>query len=457
MLLRHACSPRILLTGLLLAPLALGCNKPAAETKEEAKPAPVKVDKVEEETYGQWTELLGTTLAPPNRAARVTAAVEGRVVTVLGDGKDTVAEGERVPAGQVIARLDDHIVRANKARLEAQLREFEEQKKQSAIAVETAQIDADRYEKLSADAATRASVSPVDVKRARLALESAQSVQRGLVAKEQSAQADLRAAEAQLSLYTIQTPITGRLGLVQVQRGQTLTPGTLVTEVVDLDEIDALCYVPPEVTARLRLEQTAVIIATDSASRFKTSILIGEVVYIAAQASAETGNFAVKVRFRNQDFRHRLVEEALEYVAGTPIRLPDDDRALRANAVVRVYVMTEPAEERMSIPDEALMEDRSPPTVVAVQKITTRKNDEGKDEKVGEAKVLQAVVGVRDRAGHHVEILALIDPTSKDKKPVPLIYDGDNKKPLLVVTEGGHGLRDGDPVKIEEEEEEKKD
>ena len=39
--------------------------------------------------------------------------------------------------------------------------------------------------------------------------------------------------------------IAGRLGLIRVVPGQTLSPGTVVAEVIDLSEVDVLCFVPP--------------------------------------------------------------------------------------------------------------------------------------------------------------------------------------------------------------------
>jgi RND family efflux transporter MFP subunit len=438
-----------------VAALALGCEEKKPEQAEEAKPAPVKAVPAEEETFGQWTEMLGTTLPLPNHSARVTAAVEGRVQSVLHDAEGhPIEEGQHVEAGQELARLDDQVIRANKARLEAQLREFVQQKVQAGIAVETAQIDVDRYEKLSREQATAASVSPVELKKANLALQSARSAQEGVLAKEQSARADLKALEAQLGFYTLRAPIAGRLGVFQVQRGQTLTTGTMVSEVIDLDQVDTMCFVPPEVVSRLQVGQLALVVGEGSSSR--APVLLGEVVFIAHQAQADTGNFAVKARFRNQDFRGRLAFQALRLVTGLPLPEPEEDPALRANAVARVYVLTEPAEERWSVPDEAVLEDRSPPGVVVVQDVEEKpaKDKDKKPERFGKARVLDVELGVRDRAGHHIEIHRLLDP--KTKKEVSLFTDKEKKKPLLFVTEGGHGLRDGDPVKVEQEEEEEK-
>ncbi len=86
---------------------------------------------------------------------------------------------------------------------------------------------------------------------------------------------------------------------------------------------------------------------------------------------------------------------------------------------------------------------RPPTSVVVVEDVKTEKNAEGHEEKVGKAKKLRALLGVRDRARHLVEIVRLEDP---EKGEPVAAHD------LLFVTEGGHGLHDDDEVKVEEEE-----
>ena len=91
---------------------ALGCHKEAAPpAAEEAQPAPVHAVAGERVALAEWTELLGTTVPLPDRVARISAAVEGRVIGLLDDKKTPVAEGRRVAAGQVLVRLDDRIAR----------------------------------------------------------------------------------------------------------------------------------------------------------------------------------------------------------------------------------------------------------------------------------------------------------------------------------------------------------
>ncbi len=408
---------------LLLAGLPAGCSRTAPE-EEKPPAAPVQAAAPRSLFLGGWTALNGTAQPLPQHAARISAAVEGRVVSVLvgADGKP-VQEGQLVHAGDVIARLDARVAQANRDKAEAAARELEEQKKQASYAVRRADLEVRRLEGLRARSTTAATdggfplVATVDLERAQIALQEAESGVRAAAAKQETAARELQALDEQLGLYNLRAPITGHLGLLQVLPGQTLSVGTTVADVTDLDEIDVLCFAPPDVAARLTLGQPAQILHETDKGEEAIPGLAGKVVFLAVQGQADTGNFPVKLRFPNPNLR------------------------LRANTVAHVQVMTEPEKERLTIPDTALMEDTSPPTVVVVDQLKTQKNKEGKDEKVGTARVLQATVGVRNRQWHVVEILALEDPEKKERI---------NLEDVQVVTKGGHGLRAGDPVRLEE-------
>jgi HlyD family secretion protein len=418
--------PPILLLAALAA-LPLGCSQPQPE--ESLPPAPVQAVNPRALVLGQWIELDGTTQPVPGRAARVSAAVEGRVQSILtgADGKP-VHEGQVLHAGDVIARLDSHIIQANRDKLAAALKEMEEQKTQANYAVQLAEIEVQRLQELMRRSATTGAaagqlplVSPVEVERARLAVQDAQSKQRGAVARQETAAKELKALDEQLTLFVLRAPIGGRLGLVQVMPGQALTVGTPVADVTDLDEIEALCYVPPSARARLALSQSARFVRTKETGQLELGPANGKVVFLAPQAQTETGNFAVKLRFPNKDGR------------------------LLANTVIRVQAETQPEKERVTIPETALLEDQDPPAVMVVDKLETKKVQDGgeeKEQKVGVARRLLATVGVRDREWHVVEILALRDPDKKANVPV--------NEETLFVTKGLNGLRDGDAVRIVE-------
>jgi RND family efflux transporter MFP subunit len=408
---------------LLLSVSLVGCRS-SAPPEEETHAAPVHAEPAKKVVVGEWTELLGTTQPLPNRSARISAAVEGHVLSVLGDGTGSaVVEGQQVKPEQIVVQLDDRVVRANRDKLRATLKDLDEQQKQAGFALELATIDVRRLEDLQQNKSSNASVplvSRVELEKARITQKDAESKQKSATAKRDAAMADLKGLDRQLDFFALKSPIAGRLGIVQAVPGQTLTPGTVVADVVDLSEIDVLSYAPPATAAKLALDQPARLVLGENADLSKP--LQGKVVFIGVQALPETGNVAVKIRFANPDF------------------------GMRANSIVHVNVLTQPERERLTIPEAVLSEDRDVPTVVVVEDVKTEKKGE-EETKLGKARRLEAKIGVRDREHHVVELIALEDPEKKKEKVSP---DG-----LLFVTEGGQGLKNDDKVKVEEAHEEK--
>ena len=405
--------------GLILPALLAGCKGAAAAPEEEHPEAPVQAQPATKILMGEWTDLFGSTQPLPNRSARISTAVEGHVLSVLGDGKGSVVvEGQQVKAGDVIVRLDDRVLRANRAKLQATLSDFEEQQKQAGYALELATIDVNRLKDLiRTSGGSLAPVSQVELDKAHVLQKDAQSKMRAMAAKQAGAQADLKALDEQMEFFTLRAPIAGRLSIVQAVPGQTLSPGTVVADVLDLEQIDVLCYAPPAAAARLALDQPAKLLLEEAASPDHKQPLLGKVAFIGVQAQPETGNVPVKVRFPNPNYR------------------------IRAHAVVRVFVLTKPEQERLTIPESAIAADRDIPTVVAVQDVKTEKKA-GVDQTTGKVRHLQVILGVRDRDRRVVEILGLEDPATKERVALA---------GLLFVTAGGNGLQNDDLVKLQEE------
>jgi RND family efflux transporter MFP subunit len=415
--------------------LASGCRK-APPPEEETHYAPVKAVPVRTEKMGEWTELLGATQPLPDRVARISASVEGHVLSVLADGKgSSVSEGQWVKKGQVIARLDDRVAKANQAKLATLFADLEEQKKHAEFAVQLAKIEVERLTELRRGA-TNGNIplaSKIDLDKSKIVLEEAHSKVEAVAAREKALHQEMKALEAQLDFYTLRAPIDGTLGLLHIVSGQTLSPGASVAEVIDLGEIDALCFAPPEVARKLKLGQRGRISGQKEAS--------GKVVFIGVNAQPETGNFPVKVRFANKE------------------------SALRSNTVVRVEVETEEEKERLVIPESALMEDEEPPAIVAIEGLKKEK-----EEQVGKAVRMRVKVGVRGtiekiekkkEGGKEVEEktevrvvevkgLEKTEKKEENGKEVEKVVSVPVKS-ALVITEGAHGLKDGDDVKLEEE------
>lgn len=421
----------------LLASFLASCSRQATTPEaEKTPPAPVKWEPARLVLLEEWMELLGTTQPLPDGVARITAPVEGRVLSVLRgpDGK-TLVEGQHVEAGAVIAQLDDRILRSNRDRAVASQKGLREDLAQARTARELAALDVERLHSLErpgrrsagdGDATSPLLVSPVEIKKAQLTLEDAESKLRATQARLEAGVQEIDALNQQLKFYTLTASHKGRLGRVQVVPGQTLSVGTLVAEVVDLeDDVDVLCYVAPGTAGRLRLGQQARLVRDLDTAAPEAADPEGKVVFISAQAEAETGGFAVKIRFPNQAAQ------------------------LRSNVALPIRVLTQPGKECLAIPEAALLEDQEPPGILVVEDATTEKVkvEEGaakeKEQQVGKARRLQAVVGVRDRVLHQVEILRLVD---KDKK-----WKG-NVQDALFIVDKGQGLQTGDPVKLQEDE-----
>jgi RND family efflux transporter MFP subunit len=375
----------------------------------------------------EWTELFGTTVPMPDRVARVTAPVEGRVRAVFSDaGGKPVAEGQRVERGTVLVQLDPTVVGAALAKADAAQEVLKEEQRQAQLAVDLAAAEVERLRQLQQTDASgpggRPLVSAADRFKADVALKDAQSKFQAAGNRLTAGVKEQEALRAQFELHTLTAPIAGRVGRVQVVRGQTLSVGTVVADIVDLDEqIDVLCFVPPALVGKLRLGQPARSGGFDTPPGAVEAE--GEVTFIADQAEPETGNFAVKVRFANADAH------------------------LRANRVLRIRVLTTPGKECLNIKESAVQEDDEQPTVVIVTDVKTGTNAEGKDETTGVARRMKVVLGMRDRTLHQVEILRLADP---EKDPAKR-WAGEVKDALFVV-EGGQGLQTGDAVKLEADE-----
>ena len=376
-----------------LSLLTFGCNNHVTAPAEKAPPAPVTAQKAEEEPLTETIDLFGSIQPLPNHAAVITANVSAPVMSILKD-----AQGKPVVEGQRVQR-GDVIVQLYDLLMKEQL-------KQADVDVRTAKRKVEQQ--LQIKKQTPSAFSQFDLDNAEFALEAAES--------------KLNSMKEQLNLYTLKAPISGRLGRIRIQPGQAVSPGTVVADVIDLEaEVDALCFVAPHDARKLRPHQRAILGTAENEGPE------GEVVFIAPQAEADTGLIAVKVRFPNR----------------APFFW---QREWRANTAAHVQVTTQSRPRTWVIPLAALMEDQDPPAVAVIRDLKTEKNKEGKEERLGKAQILAAEIGLRDR--DHVELLSLKTRDKKESVPIAETW---------FIIKGGHGLRDDDPVKLEEEEEKERE
>src|SRR5262245_35649690 len=132
-----------------LAGLSLGCHRAAPPAAEKVPPAPVKWEAARQLFLEEWTELVGTALPLPDRAARITAPVEGRVVSLLqGAEGRAVTEGQPVRKGDVLARLDATAVQAARDKAVSARKILQAEKEAAEFAVKQAALEVKRLTEL---------------------------------------------------------------------------------------------------------------------------------------------------------------------------------------------------------------------------------------------------------------------------------------------------------------------
>jgi HlyD family secretion protein len=259
--------------------------------------------------------------AGPPRASGYVEATEVRVAPEVGGRvvELKVAEGDRVEAGAVIARLDTADAELAKQRAAAerdqavaQLRLLQagaraEDIRQAAAQAESARADVaaaeaelqsaeadlQRFEALLAsnsgsrkqrdDAATRRQVAVSRVTAARertqAAVEAVARLRAGARPEEiAAARARVAAVEAQIATLdkavadaVLKSPVAGTVTAKLVDAGEMIAPRTPVVVVTDLDTAWANVYVDEPMVPRLRVGQKATLV-TDAGQRIEGAI-----------------------------------------------------------------------------------------------------------------------------------------------------------------------------------------
>lgn len=225
---------------------------PAASERDER--TPVRVSEVAPRTFETIVESLGTVAA--NESVVVTASVTERVVEVLFDDGDTVAEG-------------DLLVRLDAAEERAALREIR-------VQVDEARRELERVRDRVADGVV--TQQQVDQQRSRL----------------NEAEARRTAAEARVANREIRAPFSGRLGLRQVSPGSLVSPGTAIAELDDVSVVKLDFAVPERHAAAVHL-------GMEVAGRSANGEFTGQVAALSNRLDVATRTLTVRALVENPD------------------------------------------------------------------------------------------------------------------------------------------------------------
>jgi HlyD family secretion protein len=304
----------------LLVLLGLLLGSAGGAVAEPPAAAVVSAEVIEREV-GDARAFVGTVV--PSKRAVVGNEFAGLVTEFL------VEEGDRVEAGQPLARLRMATVQARlrSARAEAAVRAARLAELRNGSRPEAKREARARFDEAAAelelrrwryDAAQRLretkTISADELREAELAVRAGEERQKAAQAAlelvergpreeriaEAQAQADVQAAEiAQLEdeeeRHTIRAPFEGYVVAERTQVGQWLDPGAPVVEIAALDEVDVVIPVLEDFIGGLRKDTPVAVYV----GAVPDVVFEGKIHRIVPQANDRARTFPVKIRFSN--------------------------------------------------------------------------------------------------------------------------------------------------------------
>ncbi|HEX9895160.1 MAG TPA: efflux RND transporter periplasmic adaptor subunit [Gemmatimonadales bacterium] len=302
---------RVLLLGLGVGAGWLGARRAEAVGSTPATADPWESALVERRDVG--ATVLATGVVRPRVGAQV--AVGSRASGVVKRLHVTV--GDRVVAGQLLAELD-------RVEFETQVERAEAQRLNAVSEREWAEQDFNRARQLAAGGYATAA----DLAQAQRSIETSR-------AKEREAMAALAAARVQLGYTSIRAPISGVVGSVSTQEGETVAASfaapTFLT-IVDLARLEVQAYVDETDIGRIVAGQRA----TFTVDTWPDQSFEGRVTAVRPTAELRDNvvNYVTLIEFKNQP-----------------------DRLLRPEMTATINVMVEGRTDVLSVPNGALRRD----------------------------------------------------------------------------------------------------
>jgi len=181
------------------------------------RPRPVEVQTatVTERAAGRQAAVLNASgYVTARRRATVSSKITGKVVEV------NVEEGMRVREGQVLARLDDSVIRASLGLVQAQVEASKRAVTEAEVRLKEAQLTLDRRTQLLRDRV----VTQADVDAARAEVDSLKARIRALTQQVTVAEQQVAVTETNLADTVIRAPFSGVAISKDAQPGEMVSP-----------------------------------------------------------------------------------------------------------------------------------------------------------------------------------------------------------------------------------------
>ncbi|MER1718521.1 MdtA/MuxA family multidrug efflux RND transporter periplasmic adaptor subunit [Proteus terrae] len=240
---------------------------------------PVQVATSTQEDVPQFLSALGTVKA--TNSVTVTSRVEGQLMALH------FTEGQHVQKGDLLAEIDSRPFEVQLAQAKGQLA-----KDQATLA--NARLDLARYQKLA---------------KTNLVSQQELDNQQALVKQSEASiridEASISNAQLQLTYSKITAPISGQVGLKQVDVGNYISGGSSTPIVVinQMDPVDVLFTLPEQDLAKVIQARTnnadLPVTALDRNNQFE--LAKGKLFSVDNQIDATTGTIKLKARFPQQE------------------------------------------------------------------------------------------------------------------------------------------------------------
>jgi len=254
-----------------------------APASRAASAIPVRVVAVAQQDVPRYLSAIGSVLSL--HSVEVRPQVEGVLTQVL------VKEGQWVSQGDLLATLDDRAIRANLDQARAQLGQTQAQ-------LQVGNVNLKRYQLLSTDDGV-----------SKQTLDQQQALVNQLQATLKGNQAAIDNAAVQLSYTQIRSPVTGRVGIRNVDPGNLVRTNDTQSlfSVTQIDPIAVEFALPqqqlPVLQGLLKSPTAAEVEAYMDADGERSLLARGHLMLIDNQVSATTGTVRVKAEFDNKDGR----------------------------------------------------------------------------------------------------------------------------------------------------------